>query len=306
MQIEKLAYAVEVARSGSISSAARNLHVTLPAVSQSISSLESEFNLQLFKRSRTGAEPTAEGRQFLKKAAELLAKYEELKHTASGLSGELSGELRFATIPAHTRLVVDLIMQFRDDYPNVMLDMEEKGSQEILEDIRNNKLDAGLMVLSNELLHDDTAVTFEPLMQIKMLAAVSRRSPLAFLNQISPEELLSSRIVLYRDEYVLWYIQNLESLYGQKADIVFTTNNTEAIRSAVEHYSAVTLGLSYSFSEFIAGEGSVTLLDINLPHPAPVYLGWARPAGKAVSKAAASFINRLQFQLQPLERRFHE
>lgn len=294
MQIEKLEYIVEVARTGSISSAARNLHVTLPAVSQAISGLEAELSVTLFSRSRTGAVPTAEGKLLIKKAAELLAKYEELKNAAKTLSSDLSGELRVATIPSHMRLFVDTIIGFRGDYPYVALDIEEKGSQEILEDVRQNKTDIGLMILSDDIIHDDTALHFERLLEVRMVAAVHPKSPLAFDSKLTPGKLLGSRIVLYKDEYVLWYMKSYEAAYGN-ADIVFTTNNTEAVRFAMENYNAVTIGLDYSF----AGDSSGTLLmDIELPEQAPVYIGWVRPAGKKLSTAASVFINRLQHQLQ--------
>lgn len=45
MNIEKLEYLVEVVKTGSISAAAQNLHVTVSAISQAISSLESEWGL---------------------------------------------------------------------------------------------------------------------------------------------------------------------------------------------------------------------------------------------------------------------
>lgn len=298
MQIEKLEYVVEVARTGSISSAARNLHVTLPAVSQAISGLEADLSITLFTRSRSGAVPTAEGKLFIKKAAELLAKYEELKDTARSVSANLTGELRIATIPAHMRLFVDAVMGFRADYPGVSLDIEEKGTQEILDDIRHNRSDIGLIILSGEteFARDDTALQFERLREVRMVAAVHRRSPLAFQSSLSPEELLASRIVLYKDEYVLWYMKSYEACYG-KADIVFTTNNTEAIRSAMKHHGAVTIGLDYSFEGEMARESAV-LLDIRLPKQTPVHIGWVRPAGKKPSQAARLFINRLQHHLR--------
>lgn len=57
MNLEQLVYILEVYKAGSISNAAKNCHVTIPAISQAISLLEKELNTQIFKRSRTGSIP---------------------------------------------------------------------------------------------------------------------------------------------------------------------------------------------------------------------------------------------------------
>ena len=58
MNFEQLEYIKEVIETKSMSIAAENLHVTQSAISQSISLLEKEFGVQLFKRSRNGTIPT--------------------------------------------------------------------------------------------------------------------------------------------------------------------------------------------------------------------------------------------------------
>jgi DNA-binding transcriptional LysR family regulator len=51
----------EVARLGSISAAARSVHLTQPAVTQAIAQIESHFSARLFVRSSTGMQPNAAG-----------------------------------------------------------------------------------------------------------------------------------------------------------------------------------------------------------------------------------------------------
>ncbi|MCM2997819.1 LysR family transcriptional regulator [Paenibacillus cellulositrophicus] len=67
MNTEKLEYLVEVARAGSISKAAEQLHVTISAVSQAITSLESEWGISIFTRSKSGVTLTPEGKIIIKK-----------------------------------------------------------------------------------------------------------------------------------------------------------------------------------------------------------------------------------------------
>ncbi len=79
MNIEQLEYVIEVAKQGTISKAAEKLHVSHSAISQSLSSLESELGLIIFKRSRSGTICTEEGKKVLDLAYEVYYKVQELK-----------------------------------------------------------------------------------------------------------------------------------------------------------------------------------------------------------------------------------
>ena len=68
MNYEKLRYIVEVATSGSIKQASKNLYVTESAISQSISSIEKEIGVKIFTRSRgQDTSLTDEGKKLSKK-----------------------------------------------------------------------------------------------------------------------------------------------------------------------------------------------------------------------------------------------
>ena len=60
--LRHLAVLCAVAQRGSLSAAARTMHLTQPAVSQAIAALEREFGLALFVRNSLGVTPTVAGR----------------------------------------------------------------------------------------------------------------------------------------------------------------------------------------------------------------------------------------------------
>jgi molybdate transport repressor ModE-like protein len=223
MHIEKLEYLVEVAKTGSISKAAQNLHVTISAVSQSISSLEEEWGVAVLKRQRTGAVPTAEGAVIIKKAAELLQKYEELKEAAQGYSELVQGRLRIATIPGPMLLLEQAVLDFKRKYPQVKIEIVEQGSQDIIDDVLNDKTDLGFIILYKNRLIEHLGLDYDPLLKVKMVDATSIHSPLAFQKTITPEELKRQNVVLYNDDYVKWFMDDFQKKYGP-ADIVYTTN----------------------------------------------------------------------------------
>ncbi|MFM1655719.1 LysR family transcriptional regulator [Brevibacillus sp. B_LB10_24] len=299
MNLEQLESIVEIAKTGSLTKASQNRHVTLSAISQSLSSLEAELGIPLFTRSRMGAVPTAEGLGIIQKAFEVLSKLREIQEEAQSYANTMSGDLRLATIPGPMNLLVNAVARFKKDYPQIRPEIAEKGSQEILEDIRQHKIDMGLLILHDDLVKKNAGLLFERILEGKMVLGVSRNSPLALQKSLTPEEMGQQSFVLYNDEYVKWFMDDFAAAYGP-VDVLFTTNNTDAIRSAVREEMAVTIGLDYSFSNesYLATPDMVTL-ELNVPQQ-PVYLGAVRSEEKRFSRLFTSFANRLKYEIKSI------
>ena len=80
MNIEQMKYVIEIAKEGSISKAAKKLHLSASAISQSIAQLEEELAIPIFERSQKGMEPTKEGRLIISKSFEIVQKVLELEN----------------------------------------------------------------------------------------------------------------------------------------------------------------------------------------------------------------------------------
>ena len=65
-------YALEVAKSGSLSKAAEKLLIAQPNISRAIKELESELGITIFERSAQGMRPTLDGEDFLNYAGSIL------------------------------------------------------------------------------------------------------------------------------------------------------------------------------------------------------------------------------------------
>lgn len=302
MHIEKLEYLVEVAKTGSITQAAHNLNVTISAISQSISNLEKEWGVSILKRSRTGATPTPEGKVIISKAYELLHKYEELKEAALGYSDTIKGRLRMATIPGPMFLLEQAVMDFKRKYPQVKMEIVEQGSQDIIDDILNDKSDLGFIILFKDRLIEHTGLSFERLLKVKMVAATSMNSPLAFNKTITVDELRQQTIVLYNDDYVKWFMDDFQKKYGS-VDVVYTTNNRALITRACINYAAVTVGLNYTFmTEPLFSPDETVILDFDLPEPSPIYLGIIQRKDKLPNRISNHFLERLKHDISELNK----
>jgi DNA-binding transcriptional LysR family regulator len=93
MEIRELRAFVAVAEEGGMSAAARRLHLSQSALSQTIQSLERQAGVQLLVRDRAGARPTEAGKVLLREARDLIDHHDRALAAVSG-EAAAAGELR--------------------------------------------------------------------------------------------------------------------------------------------------------------------------------------------------------------------
>ena len=179
MNIDQIQYIVEIAKTQSLIAAANNLYITQSALSQSISNLEAELGVKIFTRSRNGTIPTANGKFVIKKAAEILTKLQEIKDEAQDCSDILNSELRIVSIPIGMASLVRAISHFKQDYPYTKFHITQNNSTDILQNLRDNKADLGLLAIKKGHLKHLHEFIFEPFWEGKIIIGVGKDSPLA-------------------------------------------------------------------------------------------------------------------------------
>ncbi|SDX48972.1 regulatory helix-turn-helix protein, lysR family [Marininema mesophilum] len=80
MEIFQLRYFIMVVKFGNFTKAAKELHITQPALSKQIKCLEEETKVKLLKRTKRGVEITEEGKQLKKHADNILIEVEKINH----------------------------------------------------------------------------------------------------------------------------------------------------------------------------------------------------------------------------------
>ncbi|KPV39360.1 LysR family transcriptional regulator [Alicyclobacillus ferrooxydans] len=298
MNIEQLEYILEVARSGSLSIASKKLHVTQSAISQSITHLENELGSKIFTRSRQGAVPTPVGKRIITKAFEVLTKLHELREEAAQNSQQLTGELRIATVPGPMMFLPATLSAYKADYPNISICISEKASQEVIEDIRQDKIDIGLIGLTRDLSEMKDKIDYEVVLRGKVIAAVSKSSPLAFSKAVTADEIRRQQLVLYDDDRVWEFIKDFSVQHGS-VNILFSTNNLDAIRNAVRENLAITVGLDYTILHdpyIMSGDGVPLSIADYEQGDSCLALVWPKASHNA--PVVKNFIERFKSQLQ--------
>lgn len=227
--LRQLEVFLAVARSESVSQAARALHMSQSAVSGSLADLERQFDVRLFDRigkrlqlSQLGLAVRARAEGVLDQAGDLdraLASHNDL------------GRLRVgATLTIGNYLAVSLMARFMREQPGVALTLTVANTEEVARMAANFEIDVGL--IEGEIEHPDLDVT------------VWRDDELAVF--CAPDDPLTRKRVLSDDDLrkANWIVREVGSGTRQTFDramhgllpelhIVLALQHTEAIKSAV-------------------------------------------------------------------------
>ena len=154
-----------VAKNKHMTKASEELHISQPAISQSIKKLENQLGGTLFLRSNKGMQLTNEGKMFyeyVKGALELINNAENEFTSFKGLS---KGEIKIGCSTTLTKIILlDVIKRFHQDYPNISINITNDLTSNLINDLKLGKLD---FVIFNESNIKETNLHLEKITELK-------------------------------------------------------------------------------------------------------------------------------------------
>jgi len=148
MNIESLKFFYEIAKAGSISTVAKNVHISQSALSQQINKLESHFPQKLLERSNKGVSLTETGAIVFKFAENILRTYDEmLSEVKKTGSGEALIKVEACSSLANYALPCTLMLA-NTQYPGHKYELKSRFSDDIATDVENNICDIGFSYLT--------------------------------------------------------------------------------------------------------------------------------------------------------------
>ena len=146
MDIKQLKYFIAIAEEGSISKAAKRLHMAQPPLSQQLKAMESELGVELFERSTRKLEITSSGQAMYHKAKQILKLMDiaikEVKDISDGLAGKLSIGTGSA---AGATFLPQIISNFHSKFPNISFEIIDEDTPRIIELLSKGFIDIGII-----------------------------------------------------------------------------------------------------------------------------------------------------------------
>ncbi|WP_062213975.1 LysR family transcriptional regulator [Streptomyces sp. NBRC 109706] len=225
MRTEQLEYIAAVTRLGSLRRAAEELHLSQPALSESVRNLERELGLDLLERKRSGATISDEGRELLPHIIEVIEAVDRLRR-AAGDEQRAGGMVRLGTVNTATvPLLIPTVREFRASHPTTQVEVVGAQQDEIHRGLLEGGFDLGLV---NQLAGDDPPPSFETveLLRGRPVVCVRPDSELARLDRITAADLLTEPLIVMRAGYVMHrYVHRL--LGGRSPSFSYSTDGAE-------------------------------------------------------------------------------
>jgi DNA-binding transcriptional LysR family regulator len=174
--IDKLEFLLALAREKHFGRAAEACGVTQPTLSAGVKRLEESFGVLLVVRGSRFQGFTPEGDRVLEWARRIVGDTQAMRQEVHALKQGLAGRLRISAIPTALAMVERLTTPFRTRHPAVQFTVLSRTSADILSDLENLEIDAGLTYLDNEPLGRVSAV---PLYRERYRLLVASDGPLA-------------------------------------------------------------------------------------------------------------------------------
>ena len=191
-----------LARCLNYTKAAEKLHITQPALSKHIVSLENEFDAELFIRDRHAVQLTEAGRILYGCSMEVIDAYDRAKTTISAITRKqpvyVDGVLLDNTISSIISLTT-ILMNDRESAPVIF---EQHEGRPLFEQLENDEVDIVLAYDEDRKL-EEKDLRYVSLVHAPFIAIVDRNHPLAQRETISIDDLRGEVLIQFVDEYSL-------------------------------------------------------------------------------------------------------
>jgi len=239
MQLDALMAFLAVAENDSFSLAGEQLHLTQPAVSKRVASLEEALAVRLFDRIGRTVRLTEAGRQLLPRAEQMIQEMADIRRSISNLTGEITGPLTMGTshhIGLHR--LPPALKTYSRLFPEVKLDIQFMDSETACAAVLHGSLELAIVTLPTEPISNLTTRVIWP---DPLQFVVSNEHPLAALEQVTLEELTHhSAVLVGKSTYTRQIMEQALKPLGLKLQIGMDTNYFETLKMMVS------IGLGWS------------------------------------------------------------
>src|SRR5256885_232781 len=248
LRLARLETLAAVARHGSFSHAARELHLGQPAVSMQVRQLELALGLPLLERIGKRAFPTKAGELLLAHAGRALRELETGLEVVQQLRGIVAGRIRLGTSASFSiYLLPPALRRFRSRYPRTELTVVTGNAPEIARAVVGRELDVGIVSLPVR----ERELAVSPFYRDEVVAIAPPDRRWRRGHRAAARDLVSAPLILFeRGATLRRVIDDWFRRAGEVPAAAMELGNTEAIKKLVE----AGLGLSVTSWFGVAAE----------------------------------------------------
>ncbi|MFK8039569.1 MAG: LysR substrate-binding domain-containing protein [Crocinitomicaceae bacterium] len=242
MTLQQLEYIVALDKHKHFVTAAEHCFVTQPTLTIQVKKLEDEIGVILFDRKQNPLKTTTAGEQIILKARKILAEVAGLKQLVGHEKDNIIGRFKIGVIPTIAPYLIPLfVSHFSEKYPNTILEITELKSEDIIESLKKDSLDLGIIVTPiDEVYINEIPLYYEP-----FVFYGSQNHPLLKHKTVDKSDLQKEGDLWLLDKGNCFRNQvlNLCLTEEQKKSksIYFNSSSIESVKRMVSYYNGFTL-----------------------------------------------------------------
>jgi len=284
----QLRLVLALSETGSVSAAARVMHVTQPTASMQLKEISETVGLPLYEIVARKVYMTEVGLELARTARAIATEWEGFEQRVDARKGYMRGTLRVAVVSTAKYFVPRLLGTFCKRYPDIDVSFEVLNRDGVVSRLRNNLDD--IYVMSTPPV--DIDLVDDIFMTNPLVVIAATRNPLAKHKQLVLPELADERFILReKGSGTRMAIDHYFKAARFRPNLRLELGSNEAIKESV----AGGLGISVLSSHALHGharEHGVCVLNVQ---GFPIESNWhvVHPKGKKLSPIASIFKSHL-------------
>ena len=221
-----------LARTGSFTATAQELHLSQSAISHAMKALEQEIGCRLLDRMGKTVVLTQAGEQLLVHAQKILAEMESARSGLGYLGKWGSSRLRIgASTTACQHVLPAVLREFKESFPACAISIEPGDTPEMIDALRQHRIDLAVNLEPRR----EEPLEFRPLFTDELLFVMSPLHPWARAGRVTRDEIPSQHYILYgKGSYTF---EMIEAYFRQEQIVLHSLldlGNMEAIKELVK------------------------------------------------------------------------
>lgn len=243
MDIKQLYYFVAIVEADfNMSKASKALHLSQPALSQTISTMEKTENLQLFERSHGRLQNlTGAGNVLYSHAKDIIERFEAMTEDLQEESSQLKGNIRIGIPPVVISIVFPEILPIMlAENPKIGFEVKEAGAMELKKDLLLQDLPIAVLLKPTGL--DSESIEEVTLSRDTLSAFMSVNHPLAQKDVITWQDLHNQPMAIFDSTYMIHHqlIRKFADL-NIKPKLSLQSASWDLLLNSTRHSSLITV-----------------------------------------------------------------
>lgn len=270
MNIQQLHYVVAIDEQRHFQKAADTCFVTPATLSIMLKKLEEELNVTIFDRSKHPVVPTERGEVVIRNARAILSAVNKMQYEIkyAALDTEIKGELRVGIIPTLAPYLLHRFLPgMMSRYPQLRVQLKELRTRQIMDYLRKDLIDVGIIALQRETNEFKTRALFRE----KLLIFAPESDSTLKSNYILSDDIDVSKLWLLEEEHCLrsqvMNLCSLKKINGENEQLTFEAGSIETLVNLVEMTHGITVIPELAVLDF-AAERKAAVKHFAQPEPA--------------------------------------